>query len=77
MGLLDRWRYRNAFKFGKLEHILSKILGALLMGVSVYLLFSEGGGPRLEGLKYLWFSATLLWIFGWLFHKLERWLHPG
>ena len=47
-----------------------------MIAVSICLLL-DGGSWRGEGLEYLWYVATLLWIFGWLFHKLERWLHPG
>jgi len=69
-------RYSWAFSAGSKEHWARKVLGVLLIAVSIYLLL-DGGSWQGRGLEYLWYAATLLWIFGWLFHKLERWLHPG
>ena len=75
MGLKDK-RYSWAFSASSKEHWARKALGALLIAVSIFLLL-DGDSWQGRGLEYLWHATTLLWIFGWLFHKLERWLYPG
>jgi len=75
--MLRKKRYEWAYSASRREHWIRKALGVLLIAVSIYLLLRGGGGSwRAKGLEYLWFAATLLWILGWLFHLLEKWLYP-
>lgn len=71
LKLIRNFRYKTAFKFGKIEHLFARVtfvflvitLGLLIIGKEDLALY-----PVL--------LSSICWIIYWTSHKLEKWFHP-
>lgn len=74
-GIFDDWRYRNAFRFGRAEHTVSRLLGIFLIIVAVLLLLKKDL-LNVHEMRYIIWVSTILWLIYWVCHKMEKALFP-
>jgi hypothetical protein len=72
---MSKWftnfRYRNSFRFGKIEHVSARILFfAIVLTIGAYYINER----QIE--KYLLFTDLGLWLIYFIAHNLEKAFHP-
>jgi hypothetical protein len=69
--LIRNFRYKTAFKFGKIEHLFARVTFVFLVLTLGLLIFEK------EDLAlYPVLLAGICWIIYWTSHRLEKWFHP-
>lgn len=71
MGIIKNFRYRNAFRFGRYEHFISRLLFVFLVITLVVFEFK-----RYDWVEKLLVIDILLWIIYWSCHRIEKMFHP-
>lgn len=69
--LIKKFRYKTAFKFGRIEHRFARITFAFLVLGSALLILKEE-----EIALYVILLSGACWIIYWTSHRLEKWFHP-
>ncbi len=70
--LIRKFRYKTAFKFGRIEHLFARITFVfLVLGAGLLILGEE------ETALYAILLSGACWIVYWTSHRLEKWFHPG
>lgn len=69
--ILDKFRYRTAFMWGRAEHRFSRILFISLL-VTLFSLYYWSKDTT----AILLYCDIVWWLLYWGSHRMEKWFHP-
>jgi hypothetical protein len=66
---LTKWRYKEAFAFGRIEHAAGRLLGGTIL-LTCFLAYFH------KEVFFLTVVDFLIWVIYLCSHTIEKWLYP-